>query len=80
VGASREGRQEDKTDNSVWRCLLTRAGFRKRGVSRALARAAVDSARESARGPADPMTTTDVIAAELRVSTEGVFAQAGSAR
>jgi N-formylglutamate amidohydrolase len=76
VGASREGRQEDKTDNSVWRCLLTGAGF----VSRALARAAVDSARESARGPADPMTTTDVIAAELRVSTEGVFAQAGSAR
>ena len=43
-----EGRSEDKTDASVWAvtCLFTRAGFRKRGVSRALARAAVDFARE----------------------------------
>ena len=33
-----EGREEDKTDASVWAvtCLFTRAGFRKRGVSRAL--------------------------------------------
>ena len=43
-----EGRDEDKTDDSVWAvtCFFTRAGFRKRGVSRALARAAVDFARE----------------------------------
>jgi len=42
------GRAEDKTDDSVWAvtCLLTRAGFRKRGVSRALAGAAVGFARE----------------------------------
>ncbi len=41
------GRAQDKTDDSVWAvtCLFTRAGFRKRGVSRALARAAVDFAR-----------------------------------
>jgi hypothetical protein len=40
-------RAEDKTDDSVWAvtCLFTRAGFRKRGVSLALARAGVDFAR-----------------------------------
>jgi hypothetical protein len=34
------GRAEDKTDDSVWAvtCFVTRAGFRRRGVSRALAR------------------------------------------
>ena len=34
-----EGRDEDKADDSVWAvtCLFTRAGFRKRGISRALA-------------------------------------------
>jgi hypothetical protein len=39
------GRVEDKSDDSVWAvtCFVTRAGFRHRGVSRALARAAVDS-------------------------------------
>ena len=43
-----EGRDEDKADESVWAvtCLFTRAGYRKRGVSRALAAAAVDFARE----------------------------------
>jgi GNAT superfamily N-acetyltransferase len=42
------GRAEDKSDDSVWAvtCFVTRAGFRRRGVSRALARAAVDFARE----------------------------------
>jgi hypothetical protein len=41
------GRAEDKTDDGVWAvtCFVTRAGFRRRGVSRALARAAVDFAR-----------------------------------
>ena len=34
-----EGRDEDKADSSVWAitCLFTRAGHRRRGVSRALA-------------------------------------------
>ena len=43
-----DGRAEDKTDDSVWAvtCFVTRAGFRRRGISRALARAAVDFARE----------------------------------
>jgi GNAT superfamily N-acetyltransferase len=75
------GRAEDKADDSVWAvtCLFTRPGFRKQGVSRALARAAVDFARE--RGAcaleAYPITTTDVIAEELHVGTPGVFARAG---
>jgi GNAT superfamily N-acetyltransferase len=76
-----EGRAEDKTDDSVWAvtCLFTRAGFRKRGVSRALARAAVDFARERGARAIEgyPMTTKNVIAEELHVGTEGVFADAG---
>ena len=76
-----EGREEDKTDDSIWAvtCLFTRVGFRRRGVSRALACAAVDFARErGARAiEAYPMTSTDVIAEELHVGTERVFAQAG---
>jgi GNAT superfamily N-acetyltransferase len=78
-----EGRSEDKGDDSVWAvtCLFARAGHRRQGVSRALARAAVDFAR--ARGAraveAYPITTTDVISEELHVGTERVFADAGLA-
>ena len=78
-----EGRAEDKTDDSVWAvtCLFARAGFRRRGVSRALARAAVDFARErGARAiEAYPMTTTKAIDEELHVGTHSVFADAGFA-
>lgn len=76
-----EGRDEDKTDASVWAvtCLFTRAGFRKRGVSKALAHAAVDFAR--ARGARAlegyPITTTDVISEELHVGTVAMFKAAG---
>ena len=47
-----QGRDEDRTDESVWAvtCLFIRAGFRKRGISRALARAAVDSRVSAGRG------------------------------
>ena len=78
------GRAEDRTDDSVWAvtCVLTRAGFRKRGVSRALARAAVDFAR--ARGAraleAYPMITQpgqDVTWGELHVGSQSIFAAAG---
>ena len=76
-----EGRAEDKTDDSVWAvsCLFTRAGFRRRGVSRALARAAVDFARERGARAIEgyPLTTKNVISEELHVGTEGVFADAG---
>ena len=76
-----EGRDEDKTDDSVWAvtCFVTRTGFRRRGVSRALARAAVDFARErGARAvEAYPITTTNAILGELHVGTVGGFAAAG---
>ena len=78
-----EGRSEDKTDDSVWAvtCLVPRAGYRRRGVSKALARAAVEFARErGARAiEAYPITTKDVIAEELLVGTEATFADAGLA-
>jgi GNAT superfamily N-acetyltransferase len=76
-----DGRDEDKTDETVWAvtCLFTRAGFRKRGISRALARAAVDFARErGARAlEAYPMTTTKAIEEELHAGTASVYADAG---
>src|SRR5215831_5245693 len=75
------GRDEDKSDSSVWAvtCLFTRAGFRRRGVSRALARAAVEFAREhGARAiEAYPITTTNVIEEELHVGTCNTFIAAG---
>lgn len=76
-----QDRDEDKADSTVWTvtCLFTRAGHRKRGVSRALAAAAVTFARDrGARAlEAYPITTTDVITEELLVGTVSVFADAG---
>ena len=60
-----EGRDEDKADGSVWAvtCVFARAGFRRRGVSYALVRAAVDHARR--RGARElegyPMVTKDKV-------------------
>jgi GNAT superfamily N-acetyltransferase len=75
------GRDEDKADETVWAvtCFLIRVGFRRRGVSRALARAAVDFARERGARALEsyPMTTTNAILEELHVGTSGVFADAG---
>jgi GNAT superfamily N-acetyltransferase len=75
------GRAEDKTDASVWAvtCFVTRVGYRKRGVCRALARAAVAFARERGARAIEgyPITTKNVILEELHVGTEGVFADAG---
>ena len=75
------GRTEDKNDDTVWAvtCFLIRVGFRKRGISSALARAAVDLAREhGARAiEAYPITTKEVILEELHVGTTGMFARAG---
>ena len=78
-----EGRDEDKADAGVWAvtCLFTRAGYRKQGVSYALARAAVDFARERGAHSLEgyPMTTKHAILEELHVGTEGTFAEAGFA-
>jgi GNAT superfamily N-acetyltransferase len=78
-----EGRDEDKADASVWAvtCFFTRVGFRKRGVSRALACAAADLARERGARAIEgyPIVTMDVIIEELHVGTKSVFADAGFA-
>jgi GNAT superfamily N-acetyltransferase len=78
------GRTEDKTDDGVWAvtCFVTRAGFRHRGVSRALARAAVDFARERGARAVEgyPMVTRaeQVITwGELHVGSRSIFAAAG---
>jgi GNAT superfamily N-acetyltransferase len=78
------GRAEDKTDDSVWAvtCFLARVGFRRRGVSYALARAAIDFARaRSARAlEGYPMITKpgrDITWGELRVGSRSIFAAAG---
>ncbi len=79
-----EGRSEDRSDPSVWAvtCVFVRAGFRKRGLTSALAQAAVDHAR--ARGAraleAYPMLTKpgQIIAwDEIHVGTRSMFAAAG---
>ena len=76
-----EGREEDKADPSVWAvtCFVTRKGFKKRGVSRALARVAADFARVRGARAIEgyPIVTTDVIAQELHVGTTSVFTDAG---
>ena len=79
-----EGRDEDKADSSVWAvtCFVTRKGFRKRGISRALARVAADFARERGARAIEgyPIVTKDVLTEELHVGTTSVFADAGFAK
>ncbi|HLS63498.1 MAG TPA: GNAT family N-acetyltransferase [Ruania sp.] len=76
-----EGRSQDKADDGVWAvtCFVTRAGFRRRGVATALARAAVGHARRAgARAiEAYPITTTAAISEELHVGLVGMFENAG---
>lgn len=76
-----EGRDENKHDAGVWAltCLFVRAGSRRRGVSRALAHAAVDLARErGARAlEAYPILTGNAIAEELHVGSLDVYLAAG---
>lgn len=78
------GRDEDKADDGVWAviCFATRAGFRRRGVSRALARATVDFARQRGARAIEgyPMLTDpgqDVTWGELNVGSRSIFADAG---
>jgi GNAT superfamily N-acetyltransferase len=79
-----DGRAEDKTDASVWAvtCFVTRAGFRRRGVSRALARAAVAFARERGARALEgyPMITDSgksIMPVELHVGSRSIFVDAG---
>jgi GNAT superfamily N-acetyltransferase len=77
-------RGEDPGDQSVWAvtCFVVRAGYRRRGITYALARAAVDFAR--ARGAraleAYPMITqpgVEITWGETHVGTRNVFEAAG---
>jgi GNAT superfamily N-acetyltransferase len=76
-----EGRTEDKSDDGVWAvtCFVTRAGFRRRGITYALARAAVGFARQRGAHALEgyPMIRTDVVLTELHVGTRSVFEAAG---
>ena len=82
-----EGRAEDKTDDSVWAvtCFVTRPGFRRRGVSYALARVAVDFAREQGARALEgyPMITKPgqavTLPGELHVGSRSIFDPAGFA-
>jgi ribosomal protein S18 acetylase RimI-like enzyme len=78
------GRAEDKDDDGVWSvtCFTVRVGYRRRGISDALARAAVHFAREhGARSVEGYPLITDpgrvVPWGELFVGSVGVFARAG---
>lgn len=75
------GRTEDKYDDSIWAvtCFVTRVGYRRRGISRALARSAVQYAQEQGARAIEgyPLTTTAVIDEELHVGTVAMFTQAG---
>jgi GNAT superfamily N-acetyltransferase len=80
------GRAEEKTDDSVCAvtCFVTRAGFRRRGISRALARAAVDFARQRGARALEgyPMLTQaghEITWGELHVGSRSIFAAAGFA-
>ncbi len=78
------GRAEDKSDQGVWAvtCFVTRTGFRRRGVSRALARAAVDFARRRGARALEgyPLVTQpgqQMAWGELYVGSRAIFAAAG---
>ena len=80
------GRTEDKMDGGVWAvtCFVTRAGFRRRGVSYALASAAVDFARQRGARALEgyPMITRpgqQVTWGELFVGSRSIFEAAGFA-
>jgi GNAT superfamily N-acetyltransferase len=80
------GRDEDKTDAGIWAvtCFVTRVGCRHRGVSRALAHAAVDFARERGARAIEgyPMITQpgqEIAWGELHVGSRSIFAAAGFA-
>jgi GNAT superfamily N-acetyltransferase len=78
------GRAEDKSDDSVWAvtCFVTRTGFRRQGISRALASAAVDFARRRGARSLEgyPMIVEagpEVMLGELHVGSRSIFAAAG---
>ncbi|HEY0805793.1 MAG TPA: GNAT family N-acetyltransferase [Pseudonocardiaceae bacterium] len=78
------GRAEDPDDDSVWAvtCFVTRTGYRRRGVSGALAAATVEHARQRGARAIEgyPMITLpgqEVTWGELHVGSRNAFADAG---
>ena len=78
------GREESKADEGVWvvSCFVTRTGYRRRGVGKALAAAAVDYARQrGARAlegyPIVVRPGQDFSWGELYVGSHSMFADAG---
>jgi GNAT superfamily N-acetyltransferase len=78
------GRDEDKDDDTVWAvtCFVVRKGYRGRGLTYALAEAAVDFARERGARAVEgyPMITQpgkEVTWGELNVGARQVFSDAG---
>ncbi len=78
------GRDEDPADDSVWAvtCFVTRVGFRRRGVSAALAAAAPGFARDRGARAVEgyPMITQPgrtITWGELYVGSRSIFADAG---
>ena len=78
------GRDEDREDSGVWAlvCFVTRTGFRRQGVSRALAAAAVDFARERGARALEgyPMVLPpgkQAVWGEMFVGSRNIFADAG---
>jgi GNAT superfamily N-acetyltransferase len=78
------GREESKTDESVWvvSCFVTRTGYRRQGVSKALAAAAVGFARErGARAlegyPIAVQPGQEFSWGELYVGSRSMFTSAG---
>jgi GNAT superfamily N-acetyltransferase len=79
-----DGRDEDKADDTVWSvtCFVVRAGYRRRGISRALVRAAADFARERGARAVEgyPMLVSpgqDLTWGELHVGKRSIFDDAG---
>src|SRR6476659_8864653 len=75
---------EDREDESVWAvtCFATRAGFRKRGISRALTKATVEYSRSRGARALEgyPMIThpgEDISWGETFVGSRGSFEAAG---
>ena len=78
------GRDEDKADDTVWAvtCFVTRAGYRHRGVSTALATAAVSFARDRGARAIEgyAMITRpgqEITWGEVFVGSRNAFADAG---
>lgn len=75
------GHDEDRADPGVWAItrVLVRAGHRRRGVSRAFVRAAVEHARDAGARVLEgyPLTTGPAISEELYPGVLSTFLDAG---